>query len=90
MQVRIDPPAPNLFAERLFLRATIDDDGPGLAPERRAEALRRGRRLDESKPGSGLGLAIAKDLAEAYGGRLELADSPLGGLRAILLLPAAA
>ena len=90
VQVRIDPPAPNLFAERLFLRATIDDDGPGLAPERRAEALRRGRRLDESKPGSGLGLAIAKDLAEAYGGRLELADFPLGGLRAILLLPAAA
>jgi signal transduction histidine kinase len=90
VQARIEPPAPDWRAERLQLRAIIDDDGPGLAPERRAEALRRGRRLDETKPGSGLGLAIVKDLAEAYGGRLELADSPLGGLRAILLLPAAA
>ena len=90
VQVRVDPPAPSFSAERLFSARAIDDDGPGPAPERRAEALRRGRRLDESKPGSGLGLAISKDLAEAYGGRLELADSPLGGLRAILLLPAAA
>jgi signal transduction histidine kinase len=86
---RIEPPERRSSGERLFLRAIIDDDGPGLAPERRAEALRRGRRLDESKPGSGLGLAIVKDLAEAYGGRLELGASPLGGLRVILLLPAA-
>jgi signal transduction histidine kinase len=89
VRVLVEPPAPEQSGERLFLRAIIDDDGPGLAPERRAEALRRGRRLDESKPGSGLGLAIVKELAEAYGGRLELGDSPLGGLRAILLLPAA-
>ena len=90
VRVVIEPPAPDAGAERLFLRAIIDDDGPGLAPEGRAEALRRGRRLDESKPGSGLGLSIVKELAEAYGGRLELTDSPLGGLRAVLLLPAAA
>ncbi|PPQ30318.1 ATP-binding protein [Rhodoblastus sphagnicola] len=88
VQVRIEPAGS--IGERLFLRALIDDDGPGLAPERRAEALRRGRRLDESKPGSGLGLSIVKELAEAYGGRLELRDSALGGLRAVLLLPAAA
>jgi signal transduction histidine kinase len=89
VRVVVEPPAPDASAERLFLRALIDDDGPGLAPERRAEALRRGRRLDESKPGSGLGLSIVKELAEAYGGRLELDDSPLGGLRVVLLLPAA-
>jgi signal transduction histidine kinase len=74
--------------DRMYFRATIDDDGPGLAAERRAEALRRGRRLDETKPGSGLGLSIVDDLATAYGGRLELDSSPLGGLRAILVLPA--
>jgi signal transduction histidine kinase len=74
--------------DRAFFRLTIDDDGPGLKPEQRAEALRRGRRLDESKPGSGLGLSIVADLAAAYRGRLELADSPLGGLRARLVLPA--
>jgi signal transduction histidine kinase len=74
--------------DRVFFRLTIDDDGPGLAAGQREEALRRGRRLDESKPGSGLGLAIVADLSAAYGGRLELGDSPLGGLRALLVLPA--
>ena len=66
---------------------TIDDDGRGLDPAERAEALGRGRRLDESVTGSGLGLAIVRDIAELYGGRLELDASPLGGLRAILVLP---
>ncbi len=70
------------------LIAEIDDDGPGLAPAARAEALERGKRLDESRPGSGLGLSIVADLAAVYGGKLELADSPLGGLRAVLRLPA--
>jgi signal transduction histidine kinase len=68
----------------------IDDDGPGIAPPRRAAMLRRGARDDEQVAGSGLGLAIAADLARLYGGDLELADSPLGGLRAVLTLPAAA
>jgi signal transduction histidine kinase len=66
---------------------TIDDDGPGLAPHLRAQATERGRRLDETKPGSGLGLSIVVDLAAAYGGALELDDSPYGGLRARLRLP---
>jgi signal transduction histidine kinase len=74
--------------DRAFFRVLVDDDGPGLAPEQRAEAMRRGRRLDESKPGSGLGLSIVADLASAYGGGLELGGSPLGGLRATLVLPA--
>lgn len=69
---------------------TIDDDGPGLAPEERDEALGRGKRLDESSPGSGLGLAIVADIAALYGGGLTLNESPRGGLRAVLDLPAAA
>lgn len=71
-----------------FFRLQVDDDGPGLAPNEREEVLRRGRRLDESKPGTGLGLSIVLDLAKLYGGSLELGNSPLGGLRAALLLPA--
>ena len=70
-----------------FLIAEIDDDGPGLDPGARAEALGRGRRLDESRPGSGLGLSIVVDLASIYGGSLQLDESPFGGLRAILRLP---
>ena len=65
----------------------IDDDGPGLPPETRAQALARGRRLDETKPGSGLGLSIVSDLVAVHGGAVALEDSPLGGLRVRLRLP---
>ena len=61
--------------------------GPGLPEEARAEVLKRGRRLDETKPGSGLGLSIVRDLAALYRGTLTLERSPLGGLRAVLELP---
>lgn len=66
----------------------VDDDGPGIAPGQRQAVLARGVRLDESVPGSGLGLHIARDLALAHGGDLALDQSPLGGLRAQLVLPA--
>lgn len=71
------------------LQVMVDDDGPGLPPEHRAKALERGKRLDESEPGTGLGLSIVTELADIYGGRLYLEDSPIGGLRARLELPAA-
>jgi signal transduction histidine kinase len=69
------------------IRITVDDDGPGLKPEQRARVFQRGTRLDESTPGTGLGLSIVRDLAGLYGGSVELEDSPLGGLRAVLELP---
>ena len=71
------------------LAVTVDDDGPGLAAPLRESVLRRGVRADETAPGSGLGLAIVADLAELYGGWIALEDSPAGGLRARLELPAA-
>ena len=71
------------------LEITVDDDGPGLPQEHRNKALERGKRLDESEPGTGLGLSIVTELADIYGGRLCLEDSPMGGLRARLELPAA-
>lgn len=70
-----------------MLRLTVDDDGPGLPENVRKEATQRGRRLDETKPGSGLGLSIVVDMAVLYGGSFALEDSPLGGLRARLMLP---
>ena len=68
---------------------TIDDDGKGLPAAQRSAVLQRGVRADEQVPGSGLGLAIVSDLAQLYGGSVSLEDSPLGGLRARLTLPAA-
>jgi len=70
------------------LRIAIEDDGPGLPVDRRAQALARGGRLDETVQGSGLGLAIVQEIAALYGGSFELEDSGLGGLRAVLRLPA--
>jgi signal transduction histidine kinase len=72
-----------------LLILTVDDDGPGLTAEQRAQGVKRGRRLDESKPGSGLGLTIVTDLIETYKGAFRLDVSPLGGLRVVVELPAA-
>jgi signal transduction histidine kinase len=68
----------------------IEDDGPGLRPDQISQALRPGERLDESAPGFGFGLPITRELAELYGGELNLDASPLGGLRVTLRLPVAA
>lgn len=84
-------------ASRVHVRAStqageviidIEDDGPGLSETQLAHATQRGQRFDESVEGSGLGLAITADIADTYEGRLDLARSPLGGLRARLVLPA--
>jgi len=72
------------------VRVVVDDDGPGLTASQRERigTVRRGQRLDETKPGSGLGLSIVTDLAALYGGALTLGTAPIGGLRAELVLPA--
>lgn len=65
----------------------IEDDGPGIAPAQRDEALSRGNRLDEQVAGHGLGLGIVRDIVDAWGGQLQLADSELGGLAVRVELP---
>lgn len=72
------------------LIVAIDDDGRGIAHDRRRDIVLRGARADERVEGSGLGLAIVDELARLYGGEVRLEDSPLGGVRALLTLPAAA
>ncbi len=71
------------------LKIVIEDDGPGLAPEKHGEVFNRGHRLDEATPGSGLGLAIVRDTAGLYGGDIALCESDFGGLKVVLTLPAA-
>jgi signal transduction histidine kinase len=64
----------------------IEDDGPGIPEDSAREVLKRGKRLDETKPGTGLGLAIVADLVNEYGGSLALERSGMGGLRAVVRL----
>ncbi|HLP70294.1 MAG TPA: ATP-binding protein [Rhizobium sp.] len=75
-----------------WLTITFDDDGPGIAPEMREEVFKPFFRLDSARnldsSGTGLGLAIALDIARSHGGNITLGDSPLGGLRATVRVPA--
>ncbi|MDT7952974.1 MAG: ATP-binding protein, partial [Acetobacteraceae bacterium] len=63
----------------------VDDNGPGIAPERRESVFRPFE--SGADEGTGLGLTIARDIARAHGGEIHLEQSPLGGLRARLRLP---
>ena len=72
-----------------MLTASSATASAGLPADRLDTVLKRGERLDESAPGSGLGLSIVDELARAYGGRLVLAASDMGGVKATLDLPAA-
>lgn len=66
----------------------VEDDGKGIPEEERERIFDRGVRLDSGKPGTGLGLAIVRDVAEIYGGTVELGESEdLGGLLVRLRLP---
>lgn len=66
----------------------IEDDGMGIPEKERERIFDRGARLDTGKPGTGLGLAIVRDVAEIYGGTVELDESEdLGGLLVRLILP---
>lgn len=82
----------NVSRDRGTLDITVDDDGPGIPADQREEVfkpfvrLEGGRNLDAS--GTGLGLAIARDIARSHGGDIRLDDSPLGGLRAVIRVPA--
>lgn len=71
-----------------WLRLAIDDSAPGVPEAALAHLGERFYRVDASRSraggGAGLGLALCLRLVEAQGGRLALAHSPLGGLRATL------
>jgi signal transduction histidine kinase len=79
--------APSGEDGRTWLMITVNDDGPGIPTAKRGEALKRGQRLDESKPGSGLGMSIISETASMYGGEIELSDSVWEGLSFNLKLP---
>ncbi|MFD2236271.1 ATP-binding protein [Aureimonas populi] len=78
--------------EGRWLTITVEDDGPGIAPEQREDAFKPFMRLDDARNiddgGTGLGLAIARDIARSHGGDIRLSASELGGLKAEIRIPA--
>lgn len=77
--------------DRVWLH--VDDDGPGIAPDRCDSVFDRFARMDESRSadagGAGLGLAIVAAVASSHGGGVRAGAGPLGGARLTLWLPAA-
>jgi two-component system, OmpR family, osmolarity sensor histidine kinase EnvZ len=67
------------------VQVTVDDDGPGIPPDRRESMFRPFE--SGAGGGTGLGLTIARDIVRAHGGDIVLEDSTLGGLRARIRLP---
>ena len=83
--IRLEP-------ERRWLRVEVDDDGPGIPEHERENVFRPFYRIDDARRiekggNSGLGLAIARDIARSHGGDIELGESPLGGLKAVIRVP---
>ena len=73
------------------IEVIIEDDGPGIPDDKKADAMRPFIRLDESRSektgGTGLGLSIAQTAIENHGGQMFLENSDLGGLRVRVVLP---
>jgi len=69
----------------------IDDDGPGIPDDKRADVFKPFFRLDTSRNpvtgGVGLGMTIARDVIRGHGGEIVLEDAPGGGLRVRVSLP---
>lgn len=75
-------------SDRRYVRITVDDDGPGIAGADRERVFALGGRAATSAKGSGIGLAFVRLILDRAGGRVELEDSPLGGARFSISLPA--
>jgi two-component system sensor histidine kinase PhoQ len=85
LTVKAGESAPN---RRPGLLIAVDDDGPGIAPEKVALVLQRGVRGDERVQGHGIGLAIVQDIVRGYRGSLDVRTSEeLGGARFEVQLP---
>jgi two-component system CitB family sensor kinase len=73
-----------------MLVVRVDDDGPGVPPDRRAAVFEpdvSGKAPVPGKPRRGIGLAIVQRVATRLGGRASVEDSPAGGARFVVRLP---
>lgn len=78
--------------ERGEVKVWVEDDGPGVPPEERAQVFEKFFRGKEARArvpaGTGLGLAIAREIVVAHGGAVDVESSPSGGARFDIRLPA--
>ena len=72
-------------AQERSVLVMVDDNGPGIPPDRRESVFRPFE--SDAAGGTGLGLTIARDIVRAHGGDITLEESAMGGLRARVRLP---
>ena len=81
--------AVNTYDNTLIIN--VDDNGPGIPESERETIFRPFKRLEDSRNqntgGVGLGLSIVQSVINAHGGTVTLHDSPVGGLRATIIIP---
>ncbi len=89
--VKFSPPASVVRVRTRDGEVTVADDGPGIAPQERAQVFDRFYRATSARglPGSGLGLAIVADAVQTHGGTVVAEGSPSGGALLRMRLPPA-
>ena len=83
----------SLATDHGVVALTVDDDGPGIPEGDRDRVFERFTRLDDGRArdagGLGLGLSMVKAIVEQHDGTVAVEESPLGGARLLVQLPAA-
>ena len=79
------------YKQAEFAVVEFDDNGIGIAPEKREDVFKPFYRIEESRNsetgGIGLGLSVVRDIVNSHGGTVHLEDSALGGLKVVIRLP---
>ena len=81
VEVAVEPESPRTVT------VVVDDDGPGIPPEERERVFALGKRGPTAADGSGIGLALVRMILERAGGRVDVRESPLGGVRFAVTVP---
>ncbi|MBR2693898.1 MAG: FHA domain-containing protein [Thermoguttaceae bacterium] len=68
------------------VRIIVDDNGPGIPVEKRADIFRPFYSVNKSG-GTGLGLSVAQKITQEHNGRLTISESPEKGARFLMDLP---
>ncbi len=81
----------NLQKLKSSILIVVEDNGPGIPIGERENVFKPFYKIDKSRSENsssvGLGLSISSDIIRSHGGKIDLSDSKMGGLKVIISLP---